>query len=135
MSSENKPAAPSIPAWFGRHPLPPEELRPCVLRRQDALPRLYGIGANKVPTCVYVSTPKITSSGFHVPPGKYFEPYDIHGGEEVYCVASGVATVFEPDTGRTHRVSMGSICYIPREVWHQTYNFEDSQLSVITFFA
>lgn len=134
-SKQRRKERPSIPDWAGRYPFEPDQKKPCLLKRESALPRLFGKGTHKVPTYLYVSTDRITSTEFHVPPGEYFEPCDIHGGEEVYYVHRGRAVVLDPQIGRTYVVSQGSLFYIPRLMWHQTYNFSDEELVIIPFFA
>ncbi len=123
-----------VPEWAGRYPFAPEDKRP-VLLTEYRMPRLYGRFPHQVPTCLYVSTDRITSSGFQVQPGKWFEPADIHGGTEVYYVRSGEATAIDPETGRTCVVPAGSAVYIPERMWHQTHNFGKDELDIITFFA
>lgn len=131
---EKSSAQTKIPEWAGRYPFPPDEKRPTLLT-EWRMPRLYGIPPFQVSTCLYVSTDRITSSGFKVRPGQWFEPADIHGGTEVYFVRSGEATAIDPETGRTCVAPAGSAVYIPVEVWHQTHNFGEEELDIITFFA
>jgi len=130
-----KKKGPEIPVWAGRHPFEPHEKRPIVLRPEDGLPRFYGTPPHKIGTYLFLSTNRLSATQFSVPPGGYFEPYDIHGGDEVYYVLCGSALVFNPETGQTYRAEAGDIFYIPLGTWHQTYNVGREMLTIIPAFA
>jgi mannose-6-phosphate isomerase-like protein (cupin superfamily) len=125
----------SIPPWAGRLPFSPDKKHPIKLKPNDCLTRLYGEGDHKVFTATYLSTDQLSSSSFRTLPGGYFEPYDIHGGDEVYYVASGAVVAFNPFTGMAYPLNTGDFLWIPKGVWHQVYNFGNEEAYVVTAFA
>lgn len=132
--SENAKKA-SVPGHHGRFPFAPDKKKPAVLRREDNLPRLYGCEPNYIPTRTCVSTDKIHASEFSVLPGKYFDPPDIHTGDEVYYVKKGEAQILNPETGQVHKVEEGDFFYIPAGTWHQVYNFSCLEVVFINWIA
>ena len=127
--------ASTIPSWAGRHPFAPDRKQPVKFGPGDCLQRLYGAGEHKVLTGTFLSTDKLSCSSFLTPPGGYFEPYDIHAGDEVYYLVNGTGAVFNPLTGRAHTVQAGDMVWIPQGAWHQFYNFGAEQSYVATAFA
>ena len=125
----------SIPPWAGRLPFEPDKKKPHKFRVEDCLTRLYGKNNHKVLTGTYLSTDKLSCSSFRILPGCYFEPYDIHGGDEIYYLAAGSGTVLNPLTGRTYRFEAGEFMWIPQGVWHQFYNFGNEEACIVTAFA
>lgn len=132
--SINKSTTSSI-SWAGRHPFPPEEKRPFLLTRETSIPRVYGTPPHQIATWLHVSTDRLTCTEFVVHPGEYFDPPDIHSGEEVYYILEGTATVVNPGTGHVYTVEEGDVFRIPRKTWHQTFNFGNRRLTVLCSFA
>ncbi|MCD6318654.1 hypothetical protein J7M02_06260 [Candidatus Aerophobetes bacterium] len=102
-----------VPEHHGRFPFEPGEKSPVVLKRGDNLARLYGKEPNYIATRTCVSTDKIHTSEFSVLSGKYFDPPDIHIGDEVYYVKEGKAHILNPETGQVHNIAEGDFFYIP----------------------
>ena len=125
----------AIPPWAGKLPFGPDEKRPVRFKHEDCLTKLYGKEDHKVLTGTYLSTDKLSCSSFRTPPGGYFEPYDIHGGDEVYYVAQGGGVAFNPHTGLAYPLKTGDMLWIPQGVWHQFYNFGPQESYVATAFA
>jgi gentisate 1,2-dioxygenase len=126
----------NAPEWLGRLPFEPDKKQPILFKAEDGMPRLYGVGPNKVYTRTFLSTDKLSSSSFKVRPGgTCFEPFDIHAGDEVYYIASGKGHVFNPYVGIAYPMKAGMMVWIPKGAWHQAYNFEDEELSIVTAFA
>ncbi|MBI2844843.1 MAG: cupin domain-containing protein [Armatimonadetes bacterium] len=136
MKEQKTSGKPNVPEWMGRLPFEPDRKRPNLFKREDGMTRLYGKGGNKVYTRTFLSTDKLSASSFKVAPGgTYFEPFDIHAGDEVYYIISGKGVIFNPYTGLAYPMQAGDMVWIPKGVWHQAYNFEDEELSVSTAFA
>ena len=125
----------NLPDWFGSYPFKPHEKRPCVLKECDGLRRIYGRAPHDIETHLHVSTDRVTCSEFRVRPGEYFDPPDIHSGDEVYYILRGKATVFNPDDGDVRVAEEGDFFLIPGGVWHQTFNFSDAELVILTAFG
>lgn len=125
----------SKPEWAGRLPFTPDKKRPFHFGKSDGMPRVFGKPGHKVTTRTFLSTDKLSCSSFMVPAGGYFEPFDIHGGDEVYYLACGTGTVLNPLTGRALSLQAGDFMLIPKDVWHQFYNFGEEIASVVTCFA
>jgi mannose-6-phosphate isomerase-like protein (cupin superfamily) len=125
----------TIPPWAGKLPFPADQKKAIKFRKEDCLTRLYGTGDHKVLTATYLSTDKLSSSSFLTPAGGYFEPYDIHGGDEVYYVAKGCGYAFNPLTGLAYPLEKGDMLWIPKGAWHQFYNFGDEISYIVTAFA
>ena len=123
------------PYWLGNYPFKAKEKRPCLLKKTEGLPRTYGVEPNDIHVCLHVSTDKITCSEFHVCPGKFFDPPDIHSGDEAYYISKGTATVLNPDDGSVHIAEEGDFVLIPEGVWHQAFNFSADKLEVLTMFG
>lgn len=135
MAEKSNRGQSSMPYWLGRHPFEPADKRPVHLGRGGTIPRIVGKGSHRIGTHLYLSTDRITCTDFCVQPGEYFEPPDIHSGDEVYFVLEGTATVLNPETGEVLRVEQGESLLIPKGTWHQTYNFGNRQLVIACTFA
>jgi mannose-6-phosphate isomerase-like protein (cupin superfamily) len=135
MSQENQEGKANVPSHHGRFPFPPEEKRPALLTPEMRMPRLYGKGQNLIATYTCASTDKIHVSTFTVLPGKWFDPPDIHVGDEVYYVLRGAAQAFNPETGEVTQLQEGDFVYIPAETWHQIWNFGDLEVVFINWIA
>lgn len=125
----------NMPWWAGQYPFKPEEKYVKVLRRNDVIPRTYGNGDNRIATRLYASTDKLTCAGFTIKPGFAVEPPDIHSGDEVYFVSSGVVTLVNPDTGQTFLAEEGSGFLIPWGTWHIPCNLTSKTAEAICFFS
>ena len=124
-----------IPAHHGRFPFVPHEKRPTVLKPEMRMPRLYGKGKNFIGTYTCASTDKIHVSTFTVAPGKFFDPPDIHVGDEVYYVTRGEAHLFNPETGQVLIAAKEDFVYIPAGTWHQVWNFSSEEVTFINWIA
>lgn len=132
---EQKEAKVPRPSHHGRFPFPPEEKKPALLTEEMRMPRLYGYGQNFIPTFTCASTDKIHVSTFTVLPGKYFDPPDIHVGDEVYYITQGVAHLFNPESGEVTEVKKGDFVLVPAGTWHQVWNFGDEETVFINWIA
>ena len=96
-----------VPNHHGRFPFPPDKKRSALLKREMRMPRLYGKGQNFIATYTCASTNKIHVSTFTILPGKFFDPPDIHVGDEVYYITKGKAQIFNPETGEVLNAKKG----------------------------
>ena len=124
-----------VPKHHGRFPFPPDKKKPVLLKLEMRLPRLYGKSHNFITTYTCASTDKIHVSTFTVLPGKFFDPPDIHVGDEVYYVTGGQAKLFNPERGEVLNAEEGDFVYIPAGTWHQVWNFGDREVTFINWIA
>lgn len=124
-----------VPTHHGRFPFEPDKKRPAVLKEEMRIPRLYGKDGNFIGTYTCASTDKIHVSTFSVLPGRYFDPPDIHPGDEVYYILKGEAKLFNPDTGKVLSAEKGDFVYIPAGTWHQVWNFGNQEMTLINWIA
>lgn len=125
----------SIPDWVGNYPFPPDKKRPVLMNREKSILFVYGKGLHKVSCTTAVSTNHIQTGIMIISPGEYFEPPDIHSGDEVYYVLNGECAVLNPGTGRAFKAKEGEVVLIPKGIWHQTFNIGDKKLEVLAFIA
>lgn len=125
----------SIPSWQGKYPFSPEEKKPAVLRKQDAISMIYGREPDEIRCYIYISTDEITLSDYWICPGAKFSPPDIHTGDEFYYVRKGTLTLTNPDTGRTYEIKKDEAFLIPKNIWHQGFNFGNENVQVLTIIA
>ena len=125
----------TLPYWFGNYPFKPQEKEACLLSKEAGIRRVYGKAPHDIEVHLHVSTDKITCSEFHILPGEYFDPPDIHTGDEVYYILRGTATIFDPDDGTVYLAREGDFFLIPEGTWHQTFNFFDEELEILTAFG
>ena len=123
-----------LPAWIGNTPFPPEEKRPTHIPAPSMV-TVYGIGDERISPQVWVSTDKILISQWTVPAGQSFKPADIHGGDEPYYVAEGVATIVNHETGQVTEAKAGDCLLIPANCWHLVYNFTTEPVRIIAIIA
>lgn len=124
------------PHWLGNYPFKQSKRKPRVLKKKgDALLRIFGHEPHDVEVRLHVSTDKITCAEFRVQPGGYFDPPDIHSGPEIYYVLKGKATIFNPKTGFVCQADQGDFAFIREGQWHQTFNFCDEELQILTAFG
>ena len=124
-----------VPEWMGKFPFAPEEKKPAVISEHRVLPYIYGRGSNPIISDNYISTAQIHLGDFRISAGKCFEPPDLHGGDEVYYVLEGEATVLDPIRGDVFELHKGDAFLIPEGTWHQTYNFSAKELRILLFIA
>lgn len=124
-----------VPEWMGNFPFAPDKKRAVVISKDKVLPWIYGRGPNQIIADNYISTDKIYLGDFRVSPGKCFEPPDLHGGDEVYYILEGEASVLDPVKGDVFELKEGDAFLIPKGTWHQTYNFSTKELRILCFIA
>lgn len=124
-----------VPEWMGNFPFPPDKKRPVVMNRERAIKIAYGEGERPVSVIVYADTNRLYFSEYTVKPGGWFEPPDIHAGDECYYCLEGTATLFDPVHGEVFELNPGDALLIPKGTWHQGYNFGDKNFRLITMIA
>ena len=129
--SEKKVEAPE---WMGRLPFPPDLKRPAHLK-DGAKKIAYGKGDNPVSVTIYADTDRIYFSEYSVSPGAWFEPPDIHAGDECYYCIEGTAVLFDPVHGDVFEMNPGDALLIPKGTWHQGFNFGSKAFRLITIIA
>lgn len=133
---EDKKEKPSnVPKWMGKHPFPPDKKRPAIINRSKAIEIAYGKGDQPISVTVYVDTDKLYLSEYTVKPGGWFEPPDIHAGDECYYCLEGTATMFDPVHGDVFQLNPGDALLIPKGTWHQAFNFGNKNFRLITVIA
>ena len=125
MSEEN-----GIPDWIHNTPFPPDKKKPMLISEPSVV-TVYGMGEEKISPRIWVSTDKVLISEWTVPAGQSFKPADIHGGDEPYYVAEGLATVVNHETGQVVQAKAGDHLLIPANCWHLVYNFTDEPVRII----
>ena len=125
-----------IPDWVGNLPFKPDKKEPVKIDSNDTgETAIYGEGKQRICCYTYISTDNILISHWIVPPGQSFQPQDIHSGDEPYYVLKGEAHVFNPETGQLAFAKEGDVILIPRQTWHQVYNFSDKDVDIIAIIA
>jgi mannose-6-phosphate isomerase-like protein (cupin superfamily) len=117
------------------YPNPYKKKKVIVTRPNQYLASIFGIGQDVMRSRLYFSTEKITLARFQVMPGSRFSPPDNHSGDEIYYIISGTAYVFNPATGKTTIGKKGDFMNVPKNVWHQAFNFSDEILDVLCIVA
>jgi mannose-6-phosphate isomerase-like protein (cupin superfamily) len=133
--AEEKKKSSKMPEWMGKYPFPPDKKRPIVIRNENAVSLIYGLGDHLDSTPMYISTDKIYMGEYTIPPGEYFEPPDIHAGDECYYCLEGTATIFDPVHGDVVEMNPGDGLLIPKGTWHQGFNFGCQNFRVIAVIA
>jgi len=105
------------------------------MTREKSILFIYGKGANKVSCTTAISTNRIQSGIMIINPGGFFEPPDIHSGDEIYYILEGQIAILDPATGQTITAEKGEMARIPKGVWHQSFNTGDENLEVLAFIA
>jgi len=72
---------------------------------------------------------------FQLSPGAFFGPPDAHAGDEMYYVVEGTLTVLCPETGSVNEVHKGEALLIPKDSYHQGFNFTDKIVRVLCCIA
>jgi len=90
---------------------------------------------NEIRCYIYISTDEITLSDYWICPGAKFSPPDIHTGDEFYYVRKGTLTLTNPDTGKTYEIKKDEAFLIPKNIWHQGFNFGNENVQVLTIIA
>jgi mannose-6-phosphate isomerase-like protein (cupin superfamily) len=125
----------SLPKWMSNYPNPYKQKKVVLTRPNQYLAQTFGNDQNTMRSRIYFSTDKLTVGRFQVMPGCRFDPSDIHAGDEVYYILSGTAYIFNPTTGNITIAKKGEMVNIPKNVWHQAFNFSDEILDVLCFVA
>lgn len=122
---------------YYRYPFPPDKKKPVVMTKDKTIVEIYPpdkpYSSNIV--WVWVSTDKITQTMFQLSPGAFFGPPDAHAGDEMYYVLEGTLTVLCPETGTVNEVDQGEALLIPKDSYHQGYNFTDKAVKVLCCIA
>ena len=125
-----------MPHWMGNFPNPSDKKVPIVIRKQDAKPLIYGRGRHLDSTPLYISTDNIGYLGeYTVPAGEYFDPPDVHPGDECYYCLEGTAHLFDPVHGDVVVLNPGDALLIPKGTWHVGFNFGDKPFRLIALVA
>lgn len=126
QENEKKQVKRASASHHGRFPFSsPEEKKPLLLTKKDALSRTYGEPAHQIASYTYLSTNRIHISQFSVLPGQYFVPAGIHGGDESYFMLEGELTILNPEIGSMCTAKKGDVVLIPKGSMHQPYNFSN----------
>lgn len=126
---------PSIPEWMGNYPFPPDKKKPALIKKDDKVSLIYGLGKHLDSTPMYVSTDRLYFCEYTVPAGAYFDPPDVHTGDECYYCVEGVATLFDPVHGEVFEMNPGDALLIPKGTWHVGFNFGKVNFRIIAFIA
>jgi len=125
-----------MPEWIGAYPYKKDKKRPVVIRKEGRKPLIYGRGNNLDTTPLSISTDKIGYLGeYTVPPGSYFDPPDIHPGDECYYCLEGTAHLFNPESGEVVELNPGDALLIPKGTWHVGFNFGDKNFRLLALVA
>ena len=125
-----------MPEWMGGYPDRKEKKKPIVIRKEDKKFLIYGRGNKLDTTPLSVSTDRIGYLGeYSVPPGSYFDPPDIHPGDECYYCLEGTAHLFDPVSGDVVELNPGDALLIPRGTWHVGFNFGDAPFRLLALVA
>lgn len=122
---------------YYKHPFPPEEKKPAVITRDKVVTEIYPPDKPYTSNIVwlYASTDKLSSGVFMLPPGARFAPPDVHDGDEVYYILKGTLTVLNPETGGVNKIHEGEALLIPKDTWHQGYNFTNKEVRILWVIA
>lgn len=135
MGKDKKNPKDNIPEWMGKLPFPPDKKRPAVIKREDSISIVFGRGGNPISVIVFADTNRLYFSEYSIKPGSWFDPPDIHAGDEVYYCLEGTATMFDPVSGDVIELNPGDGLLIPKGTWHVGYNFGDKNFRLITVIA
>ncbi len=124
-----------VPEWMGKFPYPPGEKKPKIIREKDIITTVYGKGINPIEIAIVADTNRLFFSYYSIKPGSWFEPPDIHAGDEIYYCLKGEATMFDPINGDTFILKEGDGFFIPKGTWHVGYNFGDKPFCLVTIIA
>ncbi len=133
--AESKDKASNFPDWMGNLPFPSDKKRPTKITRETAVKIAYGKGDQPNSVIVYADTNRLYFSEYSVKPGGWFEPPDIHAGDECYYCLEGTATMFDPVHGEVIVMEEGDALLIPKDTWHQGFNFGKKNFRLITVIA
>jgi len=120
---------------MGNFPCERKTKKPKVIRDGDEKQLIYGRGDHLDITPAFVSSDFIYFGDYTVPPGEYFEPPDIHEGDECYYCLEGEAAICNPETGQTLVIKKGDGLLIPKGTWHQGFNFGNESFRLLAFIA
>ena len=135
MVEKNKDKS-GMPSWMGNYPEWSGKKVPVIRRREDAKTLVYGKGRRLDSTPLYISTDKVGYLGeYTVPPGEYFDPPDVHPGDECYYCLEGIAHLFDPVHGEVVVLKPGDALLIPKGTWHVGFNFGDIPFRLVALVA
>ena len=134
MVKKDKKAT-GMPEWICNYPLSSDMKKPILVRKKDKKPLIYGKGKHLDSTPLYISTNRIYLGEYTVPPGEYFDPPDLHTGDECYYCLEGVAHIFNPVNGDVVELNPGDALLIPEGTWHVGYNFGDKNFRLVALIA
>jgi len=125
-----------MPSWMGNYPNSIIKKVPVVIRKRDTKPLVYGRKNRLDSTPLYISTDKIGYFGeYTVPAGSYFDPPDVHPGDECYYCIEGIAHIFDPVHGEVIVLKPGDALLIPKGTWHVGFNFGDKPFRLLALVA
>ena len=135
--TENKKAGSSgMPAWIGNYPNSSSKKVPVIVKKGEEKALIYGRGNHLDSTPVFISTDKVGFFGeYTVPSGEFFDPPDIHAGDECYYCLEGIAHVFDPVHGEVVVLKQGDALLIPKGTWHIGFNFGDKPFRLMALVA
>jgi len=125
----------NIPEWLGNYPFHHSKKRPVVIKKGDEKALIFGRGGHLDSTPMYISTDRIFLGEYTVPPGDYFDPPDIHPGDECYFCLEGTAVIFDPVHGDAIELNEGDALLIPEGTWHVGFNFGSKNFRIIAIVA
>lgn len=132
---DEKKENPDTPEFMSNWPFPNDKKRASIIKKNDEKNTIYGKGGRPIINTIFAATDKIYFGEYSIKPGSWFEPPDIHAGDEVYYCLSGTATMFDPVHGETFILNPGDGFLIPKGVWHVGYNFGKENFRIIAVIA
>ena len=123
--------------YYYRYPFPPEEKKPVVVTPDKTIVEIFPPDKPYTGNIVWVwvSTDKITVASWQLSPGAFFSPPDAHAGDEVYYVLDGDLTVLCPETGSVKELHKGEALLIPKDSYHQGFNFTNRPVTTLACIA
>jgi mannose-6-phosphate isomerase-like protein (cupin superfamily) len=135
QKKDQKKDNPGSPEFLSNWPFPNKEKRTFVIKKDDEKTMIYGKGGRPIINTIFAATDKIYFGEYSIKPGSWFEPPDIHAGDEVYYCLSGTATIFDPIHGETVTLNPGDGLLIPMGTWHVGYNFGKENFRIVAVIA
>ena len=131
--SENKK---EMPEWLKSYPFPPGKKEPMLRKFEDGLQLVYGKNGKIFDyTPIHFITDRLVLGEYTVPPGEYFEPPDVHPGDECYYCLEGSAVIFDPLHGDALEMNPGDGLLIPKGTWHVGFNFGNVNFRLLAVLA
>jgi quercetin dioxygenase-like cupin family protein len=126
---------------MGYRPSPrPSFDAPTPIRAADAVRHTWGDEeAGFVEDWIYVSSERIHTIVFALPPGEAFRHSDgfrtIFAADELLHVLQGTLVLANPETGEVVRAEPGESVFFRRDTWHHGFSYGADTLRVLEFFA